>query len=145
MVTLPVSGSTSTSTICRPKALPTPPGLTVARPTIGPPVPFNQLAFNILSRLVTGSPHLKGHAAAAGPGAVPDGVGVDDGRFDRLHREAQHFRHLHGHGGSAAADVGRPFDHTHRAIGIDAGDGAGWARTVKPRPRRHPPALVRPR
>ncbi len=38
MVTLAVSGSTSTSTMCVPKPLVGPSGLTVARPTTGPPV-----------------------------------------------------------------------------------------------------------
>ena len=41
---MPVSGSTSTSTMWRPNALPTPPGFAVARPTMGPPVALSRWA-----------------------------------------------------------------------------------------------------
>ena len=59
---MPVSGSTSTSTTWSANALPTPPGLTVARPTMGPPVPFNRRA----KALNVSDARIRGHEIRTG-------------------------------------------------------------------------------
>ena len=55
IVVLPVSSSTSTSTSIAANDPPTPPGLTPALPTIGPPVPFEAAAISLKVSLSSGS------------------------------------------------------------------------------------------
>src|SRR3989442_13221646 len=77
MSTLPVSGSTSTSTITVQKAPPTPAGATVARPTIGAPVAFSLPAISLKDIRFAVDPGPGDGETATAPGPPAGGSGAE--------------------------------------------------------------------
>ena len=80
---------------------------------------LDQLRAGVHSGFVAGVAHLEGNAAAAGAGAVSDGVGVCYGGAHVLDGYLQHFGDVHRHRRAAAADVGRSFHQADRAVRVD--------------------------
>ena len=68
--------------------------------------------------------------------------GIHHGRLYFLHWDSQHLGNVHGHGGSGAADVGRPLHQAHGTVGVDTDDRAGRPGAVEPSSSSDAPAAI---